>query len=78
MSYEDDNVSGKITSRTFSVLINGRIVLNNLDILNNYGEYRTVKIKYQVSLGEDKHIIVSFKKIVGEPVLNAIELYRKM
>ena len=78
LSEEDETVAEKITSRTFSVLINDNIVLNNLDILNQYGEYRAVNFKYQVTVGEEKHIIVSFKKIVGEPVLNAIELYKKM
>ena len=66
------------TGRKFSVLINGRTVLDKFDILSQYGKYRKVKIKSQVTVNEGEPLIVSFKKIVGEPVLNAIEIYKKM
>jgi len=68
----------KITNRTFSVLINDKKVIDKMDLLGQYGEYRAVKIKSQISVKEGEPLIVSFKKNVGEPVLNAIEVYKKL
>lgn len=68
----------EITNRTFSVLINEKTVLDKMDILEQYGEFRAVKIKSEVSVKKGEPLLIDFKKIVGEPVLNAIELYKKL
>lgn len=75
---EETTEVAKITNRTFSVIINGNTVLDKIDLLGQYGEYRAVKIKSEVSVKEGEPLIVNFKKIVGEPVLNAIEIYKKL
>ncbi|MGQ1784901.1 glycoside hydrolase family 2 TIM barrel-domain containing protein [Saccharicrinis sp. GN24d3] len=74
---ESDDVA-KFTNRTFSVEINDKTVLDKMDILGQYGEYRAVKFKSEISVKVGEPIIVDFKKVVGEPVLNAIEIYKKL
>ncbi len=74
---DESEAVAKITSRTFSVLINDVMVLDKLDLINQYGEYQAVKVKSEVTVEKDQPIVVDFKKIVGEPVLNAIEIYKK-
>ncbi|WP_052444800.1 glycoside hydrolase family 2 TIM barrel-domain containing protein [Flammeovirga sp. OC4] len=69
--------TGKV-SRTFSVKINNQMVINKLDLLNQYGEYKKVKIKSQTRVGKDEPLIIQFDKVIGEPVLNAIEIYKKL
>jgi beta-galactosidase len=68
----------KLANRSFSVFINDKEVLQELDILNQYGEYRAVKIKSEISIDEGKSLIIDFKKKIGEAILNAIEIYKKL
>ncbi|WP_372775098.1 glycoside hydrolase family 2 TIM barrel-domain containing protein [Mangrovibacterium sp.] len=68
----------RITNRTFSVLMNDKTVIDKIDLLGQYGEYRAVKIKSEVSVGEGQPLLINFKKIIGEPVLNGIEIYKKL
>ena len=68
----------KTTNRTFSVLINDQTVIGKIDLLGQYGEYRAVRFKSEVTVKEGEPIVVNFKKIVGEPVLNAIEIFKKL
>jgi beta-galactosidase len=68
----------KVTNRTFSVIINDKTVIDKIDILGDYGEYKAGKIKSQISVKQGEPLIIDFKKIVGEPVLNAIEIYKKL
>lgn len=74
---EDEKVKG-VTNRTFSVVINERPVIEKLDLIGQYGEYQAVTIKSEVTVGQEGLIVVDFKKLVGEPVLNAIEVYKKL
>ncbi|WP_418262513.1 glycoside hydrolase family 2 TIM barrel-domain containing protein [Flavobacterium faecale] len=74
---EDKSIKG-VTNRTFSVSINGQTVIEKLNLLAQYGEYQAVKIKSEVTVDDKGFIIVDFKKMVGEPVLNAIEVYKKL
>lgn len=75
---DEDMETKEITNRTFTVLINGITVLDKLDILDQYGEFRAVKTKTEVIVNKGEPLIISFKKIVGEPVLNAIEVFKKL
>ncbi|ANW95877.1 hypothetical protein AXE80_06105 [Wenyingzhuangia fucanilytica] len=68
----------KTANRTFSVDINDHKIINTLDLLGQYGEYQAVKIKSEIVVKEGEPLIINFKKIVGEPVLNAIEVYKKL
>lgn len=75
---EGDQTSTEHANRVFSVIINGQKVLDQLDILKEFGEYKAVKIKSEVWVNNnDTGIVVKFEKIIGEPILNAIELYKK-
>ena len=67
-----------VTSRTFSVSINERPVIEKLDLISQYGEFQAVKIKSEVTVGQEGQIVVGFEKLVGEPVLNAIEVHKKL
>lgn len=67
-----------LTNRIFSVTINDKKIIDKIDLLGQYGEYRAVKVKAEVNVKDGEPLIVDFKKIVGEPVLNAIEIYKKL
>ncbi|MFY0606460.1 MAG: DUF4982 domain-containing protein [Cyclobacteriaceae bacterium] len=75
---DGEESSTEATSRTFSVIINGQPILQKLDILNEYGEYRAVKFKTEVYVGQEGSIVISFDKSIGEPILNAIEIDKKL
>ncbi|MBD0724739.1 hypothetical protein B6A10_06065 [Flavobacterium sp. L1I52] len=75
---EESKEVAKITNRTFSVSINDKKIVDKLDLLGQYGEYRAVKIKGEITVKEAEPLLVNFKKNVGEPVLNAIEIYKKL
>ncbi|WP_282035751.1 glycoside hydrolase family 2 TIM barrel-domain containing protein [Saccharicrinis aurantiacus] len=72
----DETMSLK--NRTFSVSVNGNMVLNKIDLMANYGSFRAVKIKTQVSVKNEESIVIDFHKIVGEPILNGIEIFKKL
>ncbi len=74
---EDESIKG-VVNRTFSVVINEQPVIEKLDLIGQYGEYQAVKIKAEVTVGKEGQIVVDFKKLVGEPVLNAIEVHKKL
>jgi beta-galactosidase len=74
---EQTKEAAKVTNRNFSIDINDKNVIDKLDLLGDYGEYKAVKIKSEISVKEGEPLIVNFKKIVGEPILNAIEIYKK-
>ncbi|MFG6686775.1 glycoside hydrolase family 2 TIM barrel-domain containing protein [Mariniflexile sp. HNIBRBA6329] len=75
---EETKQETKITNRTYSVTVNDKKIIDKMDLLGQYGEYRAVKIKTEVPVKSGEPLIVNFKKIVGEPVLNAIEIYKKL
>lgn len=77
---EDETISQDkgVVNRTFSVTVNGKMILNKIDLLGDYGEYRAVKIKTEISVQNGEFLIIDFKKNIGKPVLNAIEVYKKL
>jgi beta-galactosidase len=75
---DEDEKSSSTTNRTFSVLINKQPVIERLDLLALYGEYQAVQIKSVVTVGDEEMLTVDFDKVVGEPVLNAIEVFKKL
>lgn len=68
----------KIVDRVFSVRVNGTLLIDKMDLMQDYGACRAVKIKHEVQVNQDGPIIIKFDKIKGEPVLNGIELYKKL
>ena len=75
---DDDEKGSSTTNRTFSVLINQQKVIEKLDLLAQYGEYNAVQLKSVVTVGDEQMLTVDFNKVVGEPVLNAIEVFKKL
>lgn len=62
--------------RRFDVSINGTKVSSGLCIAEEIGFNRAAIKKYEVIVKGGKGITVSFGKIVGDPVLNAIRIYK--
>jgi hypothetical protein len=64
------------SSRLFSVLLNGKPILTNFDILSDAGgNYRAfTRVFKGVSAGSDGMIHLDFRRIFDQPMINAIEL----
>lgn len=65
-----------VGKRSFGVSINGVTVLDDVDIAREYGSCRAVIQKFPVTVSGGNGLCVSFHKKEGEPVLNAIRIYR--
>lgn len=63
-------------NRSFGVSINGQMVLDQFNIARDYGYARAVVKKFIVLVKNGEGLQIDFHKIEGEPVLNAIRLYR--
>jgi beta-galactosidase len=61
-----------VPDRCFNVFIDGKIVLENLDITKQYGLATAVAQKILVTA--DRGINISFSSVKGKPVLNALQL----
>ena len=72
----NDAIRENFTMRSFDVDINHSNVVKDLDLSKVYGEQRAVIRKFEVDATNGEGITVSFKKGVGEPILNAIRVYR--
>lgn len=64
------------TRRVFNVKINGTDMLNNFNIAEEYGFASAVIKKFVVDVKNGQGLTVSFAKQEGEPVLNAIRIYK--
>lgn len=62
--------------RVFDVSINGTFVLRGFNIAREYGEACAVAKKFIVNVKDGKGLSIDFHKREGEPVLNAIRIYR--
>lgn len=72
----NDAVVEKTQPRSFNVSINGQTVLKNFNIAEQYGELRAIDKKFVVDVRDGIGISINFEKNLGEPVLNAIRVYR--
>ena len=63
-------------NRSFGISINGTTVLDDFNIARDYGYARAVIKKFMVTVKDGKGVSVDFHKKEGEPVLNAIRIYR--
>ncbi|MGD0940197.1 MAG: malectin domain-containing carbohydrate-binding protein [Terracidiphilus sp.] len=64
------------SSRVFSVILNGKPILTNFDILSDAGgNFRAfVRVFKNISPGNDGMIHLAFQRIFDQPMINAIEL----
>ena len=72
----DSKDGGESGTRSFDVLVNGTEVLKDFNIAKECGVARPVIRKFVVEAKDGSGIIVDFRKVHGEPVLNAIRISR--
>ena len=72
----DDAIKEDFTQRIFDIDINGFKIAENLNLAQEYGEQSAVVKKYEVNATEGKGITINFNPVEGEPILNAIRVYR--
>ena len=63
-------------NRSFGISMNGTTVLDDFNIARDYGYSRAVIKKFVVTVKDGKGLSVDFHKKEGEPILNAIRIYR--
>ncbi len=71
-----DDVQRAYKGRRFDVSVNGTKVLENFSIASEAGFARALVRKVEVIVRDGQGIRVDFGRIEGEPVLNAIRIYR--
>ncbi|MPM94139.1 hypothetical protein SDC9_141282 [bioreactor metagenome] len=72
----DDAIAENRGERIFDVSINGIEVLHHLNIAKEYGELQAIIRKFTVYAKDGKGISVDFHSVKGEPILNALRVYR--
>jgi beta-galactosidase len=72
----DDAINVGFNERIFDVSINDNKVLKELNIATEFGEQQAVIKKFIVNAINGDGINISFAAIKGEPILNAIRVYR--
>jgi beta-galactosidase len=64
------------TTRTFTVLANGRLALPSLDAATSLRPLQAVSYKVPVSARKGEGVVIDFKAQAGEAFLNGIQLKR--
>lgn len=72
----NDALKEDFAGRVFDVDINKTNVINGLNLTKEYGEARLVSKKFIVDVTNGEGITVNFRKGTGEPILNAIRVYK--
>ena len=72
----NDAIKDDFSKREFDVEINGLKVLNNFNLTKEFGAQTAGVKKYEVNATDGKGVSISFKKGVGETLLNAVRVYR--
>lgn len=72
----NDQISEEVQARVFDILINGNLVLDNLDLANHVGAGQAVIKKFMVEAEGNEGIDIKFHPERGKPVLNAIRVYK--
>ena len=62
--------------RIFSVWVNDKLLLENFNITEAYGPAVAVKKTISLSIRNNNGIDILFKPVIGEPVLNAVQVKR--
>ena len=63
-------------NRSFGISINGTTVSDDFNVARDYGYTRAVIKKFVITVKDGKGVSVDFHKKEGEPILNAIRIYR--
>ena len=63
-------------NRSFGISINGTTVSDDFNVARDYGYARAVIKKFVITVKDGKGVSVDFHKKEGEPILNAICIYR--
>ena len=63
-------------NRCFGISINGTTVSDDFNVARDYGYARAVIKKFVITVKDGKGVSVDFHKKEGEPILNAIRIYR--
>ena len=63
-------------NRSFGISINGTTVSDDFNVARDYGYARAVIKKFVITVKDGKGVSVDFHKKEGEPILNAISIYR--
>ena len=63
-------------NRSFGISINGTPVSDDFNVARDYGYARAVIKKFVITVKDGKGLSVDFHKKEGEPILNAIRIYR--
>ncbi|MEI6555160.1 MAG: glycoside hydrolase family 2 TIM barrel-domain containing protein [Paludibacter sp.] len=72
----NDAVKEDFSKREFDVELNGITVLNSFNLTKEFGAQTAVVKKFEVDATNGQGITISFKKGVGETLLNAVRVYR--
>jgi beta-galactosidase len=72
----DDAIAENIGERIFDVSINNSEVLRHFNIAKEYGELQAVIRKFTIFVKDGQGISVDFHPVKGEPILNALRVYR--
>ncbi|TBW30354.1 glycoside hydrolase family 2 TIM barrel-domain containing protein [Gramella sp. KN1008] len=67
---DDEKTSDEI--RNFDILINGKVVEQNLNLARDYGVLQAVELNYEIA--SEKNIKVQFRPDNGKPVLSGIKV----
>lgn len=73
----DDALKEDFDGRVFNVLINDVLLLKELNLSEEFGDYQAVIKKFDITAENNEGIVVKLDAIKGEPMLNAIRIYRK-
>lgn len=65
-----------VGNRSFGISINGTTVSDDFNVARDYGYARAVIKKFVITVKDGKGVSVDFHKKEGEPILNAIRIYR--
>lgn len=71
-----DAIHEGASRRVFDVSINGTRVIEGLNLAEQFGAERAAIRKFMVEVRAGQGLRVDFGKVSGEPVLNAIRIYR--
>ena len=72
----NDALKDDFSKREFDVELNGLKVLNSFNLTKEFGAQTAVVKKFEVNATNGSGISISFKKGVGETLLNAVRVYR--
>ncbi|MBD3289324.1 DUF4982 domain-containing protein, partial [candidate division KSB1 bacterium] len=60
--------------RVFNVKINAHQILNKIDLAGQYGYLKAVSKCFRISVSHGTGINITFGRVIGEPILNAIRV----